>query len=624
MAVISKKDKLIEEAQKLIMRGQFDKAAKAYEQVLSLEPSAINQRQKLAEILIKAGRFEDARKEFETIGKHFSNNGFYLKAIAVYKQLQKLFPSDISISLTLAGLNEKHGLTANALTEYKLVYDYYEKNGPPIEALKILDKMQVADTQNVTIKIKLAEAYFQNGKKDDAYALFVKTAGLLIDRGDSAGVSKLNARVIQLFPEKTDFMLEVLTGQVMSGNAANAVNAVQGLLRNNPQDKRLWDLIVEAYKRLDQPQRVKLAYQHYHKMLPDAPAPKLGLMFCCAAERDVKGALDLLDLHETSLMSAGLLGEMEKLYRALDEIDPINVKVLEGLIRVAKATGDERAVTIFSDKLDSLSKLATKGPVEPGIVETGPDLCKDDGYFSETGPDSPSSEFQSGQIEAINPDDTGLSLANETATEVEPDIVELDDLSPFGEEDIEIELDIDDDSEAVFASEKVVGDVFDNSDWLDSVGDLFDTIATAPSGVRYGSEMESSDAQSHFDLGLAFKEMGLFDEAINEFRKASSDPARRMACLIMQGACLRERGEFDTAINMLNTLLKPGLSIDDSCAIKYELVLTYESSGNTEEATRLLNEIDSENPHFRDVSSRLSAANVENALDFSDDDFKNF
>ena len=53
MAVISKKDKLIGEAQKFALRGQFDKAAKAYEQILALEPAAINQRQKLAELLIK-------------------------------------------------------------------------------------------------------------------------------------------------------------------------------------------------------------------------------------------------------------------------------------------------------------------------------------------------------------------------------------------------------------------------------------------------------------------------------------------------------------------------------------------------------------------------------------------
>ena len=136
MSVGPSKGKFIEEAQKHVMRGQFGKAAKAYEQALAMEPSSVNLRQKLAEILIKDGRSDDARKEFETIGKHYSNNGFYLKAIAVYKQLQKLFPADITLSLTLAGLNEKHGLTANALSEYKHVCDYYIKLAIQQKSLK--------------------------------------------------------------------------------------------------------------------------------------------------------------------------------------------------------------------------------------------------------------------------------------------------------------------------------------------------------------------------------------------------------------------------------------------------------------------------------------------------------
>lgn len=165
MAAGPNKNRLIEEAQKLIMRGQFDKAAKVYQQVLSQEPSATNLRQKLAEILVKAGRNEDARIEFETIGKHFSNNGFYLKAIAVFKQLQKLFPADITLSITLAGLNEKHGLTANALSEYKQVFDYYINAGNATEAIKILFKMQDVDPQNISVKSKLAEAVCKHGKK---------------------------------------------------------------------------------------------------------------------------------------------------------------------------------------------------------------------------------------------------------------------------------------------------------------------------------------------------------------------------------------------------------------------------------------------------------------------------
>jgi tetratricopeptide (TPR) repeat protein len=136
--------------------------------------------------------------------------------------------------------------------------------------------------------------------------------------------------------------------------------------------------------------------------------------------------------------------------------------------------------------------------------------------------------------------------------------------------------------------------------------------------------MENSDAQSHFDLGQAFKEMGLFHEAINEFRQAALDPARRIECLIMQCACLRERGEVEKAISILLTLLKPGLRNEESCAVKYELATGYEAVGNYEDATRILNEIHAENPDFRDISSRLNAANNSESLIFSDEDLDDF
>lgn len=626
MADSSKKDKLIEEGQKFVVRGQFDKAAKVYEQLVALEPSAINQRQKLAEILIKAGRSADARKEFESIGSHFSNNGFYLKAIAVYKQLQKLFPADITISLTLARLNEKHGLTANALSEYKQVYDYYEKEGNVSEALLILDKMQIVDPQNITVKIKLAEASFQCGKKEDAYTLFAKVASLLQERGDYAGVAKLNARVQELFPNKLDFMLELLAGQVASGNAAGALNGLQGILHSNPHNSRAWDIIIEAYKRLNQPQKVKVAYQHYHKMLPDEPAAMAGLILCSVAERDVKGTLELLEYYEKPLISAGLLGDLENSYRALDEIDPININVLEGLIRVVQAAGNDREAVVLSDKLESLAKVSRKNHHEPAILHPDADISADTAFISaietdspvlpETLPDPPG--VSASVDSSIDFPDFSMPVTEEMALEpADPAVLKEDD-------DIEIELDIDDDSEFGVQTEEIVGDMLNNDDWMDSVGELFDKITTAPSGVKYGNEMETSDAQSHFDLGLAFKEMGLLDEAINEFRKASSDSGRRMPCLIMQGACLRERGEYDTAINMLNTLLKSGLSLEDSSAAKYELALAYDAVGNTDESTRLLNEIDFINHDFRDVSSRLHASNRNNTLDFSDDDLNNF
>jgi tetratricopeptide (TPR) repeat protein len=617
MAVISKKDKLIEEAQKFAVRGQFDKAAKIYEQILTLEPAAVNLRQKLAELLIKCGRNDDARKEFETVGKNFSKNGFYLKAIAVSKQLQKLFPADISLSLTLAELNEKHGLVANALSEYKLVYEFHEKGGNMPEALVILDRMQNIDPQNIPIKIKLAEAYLQRGKKDESYTVFAKTAHLLLERGDNNTLAKICARIQQLFPDKPDFMFEILTEQVNQGKAAIAINNLQNLLRSNPNNKRVWDLVAQAYQQLKKPQQVKIAYQHYLKFFPSEPAAMLGLISSVTAEHDLAGALELLERYETALLSTGFMPQLEHAYHSLDKINPLNIRVLKGLIRVASAAGNESEVRSLTSKLKTLISVWGALQSDSTVPETPPVFfdAQPLGVLKTT--DSPF--FGENPSEQTTIPVFGVS---ETASDIAPPDATVDTLRQ-PEEDIEIDIEIDIDSPFdSFDQEISTTSVDDN--WLDSVSDLFNTIDTAPRGVKFGNEMESSDAQSHFDLGQAFKEMGLYDEAITEFHQASQDPLKRVECLIMQCTCLRERGELEKAIAMLQALLKPGLSEEEGCAVKYELATGYEAAGKIEEANLLLNKINATNSGFRNINSRLNAANILDSLDFSDEDLDDF
>ncbi len=584
MAVSSKKDKLIEEAQKFTSRGQFDKAAKAYEQIIALEPAAINLRQKFAELLIKCARNDDARKELETVASHFSKNGFYLKAISVYKQLQKLFPADISLSLTLAELNEKHGLIANALSEYKLVYEQYEKSDDVFEALKILDRMQNVDPQNIPIKIKLAEAYAQQGKNDGAYAVFSKSAALLLERGDTVTLAKVRSRVQQLFPDKPDFLFEVLSELIRQGNAAAAIGSLQSLLRSNPGNKGVWELIIQAYRLLDQPQKVKIAYQHYLTYFPAEPAAMLGLISSITAEQNLAMALEMLDQYESALISGGFLQQLEQIYHALDKLDPINVKVLEGLIRVATAAGNEGEIASLTSKLTLLQT------VSPGRQDSSAEL-----------------------------EPTAVPPAEESPETGFPDDISIK--TPSFDEDVEIEIEVD---SPFGVSEVGTDNSLADENWLDSVSALFDTSDIAQRGVKFGSEMENSDARSHFDLGQAFKEMGLFDDALNEFRQASQDPSMRVECLILQCVCLRERGEVERSTSILRALLKPGLSLEESCAVKYELALGYEAAGKTEIAHALLNEINSTNPGFRDIGSRLNAANDSNSLDFSDEDLDDF
>ena len=198
----SKKDKFLESAQKFIVKWQLDRAVRDYEQVVALDPNDIRHRQKLAELLVRANRTMEAIGEYEAIGKYYADNGFYLKAIAVYKQVQKLDAEDIKTSLNLALLNEKQGLTGNALTEYGRVYSFFEKSGKRADALKILESMMAIDPENLATRLKFAEACLALGKKDLAYEDFSQVALLLKKRGDEDAFRQVSDRIRHLSPKK--------------------------------------------------------------------------------------------------------------------------------------------------------------------------------------------------------------------------------------------------------------------------------------------------------------------------------------------------------------------------------------------------------------------------------------
>lgn len=598
----SPKDKLIEDAQKYTQRGQLDKAVKAYVQVLSLEPSAINLRQKLAELLVKAGQYDGARTEYETIGKHYASNGFYLKAIAVYKQVQKLFPGDIATTLTLAGLNEKHGLAGNALAEYKLAYDCYERESNSAESLKVLEKMQNVDQQNANIKLKLAEAYFRAGKTEESYALFKQLALLLHERGDSGSFANLNARIQQLFPGKTEFIVEVLANQLEEGNAAKALGGLQTLLKSNPRDKKIWELVVRAYRRLDQPHKLMQVYQHFLHYFPDEVSAKTGLITCHADQKDIKGALGLLDRYEHEVAASGAFDELVAIYRTLADLDPINPRILEGFQKACKAVGMLDEAAQLASKIETLQKLSSNAAASPAPADMPAEGDWESG-------------IEGGDAGVYMPDENELvaeSAADDSraagGVETLPDDTE-----------IEIEVDIDDFPFEDAAPEK------EEPGATDGWAEPFDDAAMAsptPRSVRFGSTLDGSDAQSHYDLGVAFKEMGLYDEAINEFRQAAGDPARKIACNLLQATCLRERGELAAAQGILNALMKPELNLEDVCAVKYELALVLDAQGDREGAAVLMAEIDSVNADFRDVHTRLK--NAGGSLEFSDEELQGF
>jgi len=95
-----------------------------------------------------------------------------------------------------------------------------------------------------------------------------------------------------------------------------------------------------------------------------------------------------------------------------------------------------------------------------------------------------------------------------------------------------------------------------------------------------GAPALDKDSETHYHLGIAYKEMELFDYAISEFELASSAPSMKFDCYIMLGNCYMEKGDYNKSIEYYKTCSKiPGLSNEKLARLHFNLGLAYEANG---------------------------------------------
>jgi TolA-binding protein len=120
------------------------------------------------------------------------------------------------------------------------------------------------------------------------------------------------------------------------------------------------------------------------------------------------------------------------------------------------------------------------------------------------------------------------------------------------------------------------------------------------------------DPETHYNLGIAFKEMGLLDEAIGELQKVCraidnghifSQPIQAYTWLAQ---CLVDKGAPEAAVRWYQKALKiPELDDSSRCAIYYDLAAAYEAFGDRKSALTNFMEVYGSNIDFRDVASRI-------------------
>lgn len=125
-------------------------------------------------------------------------------------------------------------------------------------------------------------------------------------------------------------------------------------------------------------------------------------------------------------------------------------------------------------------------------------------------------------------------------------------------------------------------------------------------GVDTGIDQE--DTEAHYDLGIAYKEMGLMDDAVTEFKKSMRNPKRLADSLILIGICYAEKGSFADAEAVFSTAIaRPDVQAADKISTQYELGLVYEVWGRPAEALCTFEAVADQDPFFRNVGEKIDA-----------------
>ena len=545
-----KKEATIERARKLTDSGQYAEAIEAWRQLLDDSPNDANVYNTIGDLASKSNANAEAIDAYNKAARFFLQEGFHLKAIAVYKKVLKLEPDRAEIYTLLGDLNVVRGLMNNAVADYLSSAKLFLKAGKTMNALTLFRKIAKVDPQNMDVRLRVAELCLKEKLKDVAIEEFL-CVGKEYQRQARANEARtLYEKILELVP----------------GHA-------------------------EARRRLDTPYQPELEE-------PKPAAPKLGEMTVAdvVQEETVEGGIEL-SLPESTLsaplqpapgaegapgsltearrlLADGDLAEAEQMVRTLllddDDSDQPEYQAILGLVYLKKGQ--------LAPAYDILYPIAkawlTKG--RPGEAS---ELI--DAYLMAEPDDSDFLQLKARVTQEPAAEKTERPSPKVQSAEVKkPPVLKVE--------------------PAAALAEKPVPPAAAGM----SAGGREPDVEALFKEFRKGGKAQAGDDEhkTHYDLGVAYKEMGLLAEAIEEFKQVARGPTRFVDACAMIAACYKAQRFTKTAIALLErALADPWCVGPGGPYVKYDLAVLYEEEGLTDKSARLFADI----PSIFDAQDRL-------------------
>ena len=246
------KNKIIEAAAKLVAKGAYDKAIKEYQRVLEVDPKDVRILQKMGELYQKKNDNAQAAQYFTRVAESYTNDGFFLKAVALYKQVLKLDGSLMDVNVKLAELHQQLQLMGEAMYYYQLVANHYDKQGDTRRSLEVLRKMVDLDPDNIPSRGKLADLYVREGMNDEAVAELTRAVEHHKRAGKLDDYARAAERLLSLRPDNLQLAKELAEVYLQKNDQKRALAKLQVCFKADNRDIETLRLLAIAFQGLGQ------------------------------------------------------------------------------------------------------------------------------------------------------------------------------------------------------------------------------------------------------------------------------------------------------------------------------------------------------------------------------------
>ncbi|MFW6067293.1 MAG: tetratricopeptide repeat protein [Myxococcota bacterium] len=339
------RSKVLETAQKHLAKGNYDKAIAEYQRLVKEDPADVRTWLKIGDLFTRKGARKEACQTYLRVAQHYADQGFFLKAVAVHKQILKLDPSRLDVSVKLAEMYQKLDMTNEASAAYEHVAGALARAGQVDKALAVLKKMVELDPENIPGRIKLAEALSKAGKAPQAAAEFEVGADLLEKQGRLDDYIKVAERLLFHRPGDAKTARKLAGLYLERNDAKRALAKLQLCFKADPRDVQTLELLARAFHVLGQTPKTISVYRETARILGEQGKED-------SRARILKRILELDPSDQEARQALAAHAEKSQARRAQPE--PPASAVVQSGTHTAPDAGEEEIQALDDDELEVL------------------------------------------------------------------------------------------------------------------------------------------------------------------------------------------------------------------------------------------------------------------------------